>query len=178
MAEKLISQLFKKTAQAVGKEGAAVGKAGKDIFDIGAKSAKNVSKTLAPKGKVTPAGVANTLLTKSDRRGRVATNFYTGRKLNTPVILGAAALGTAALVGSPKEVLGARNLESEKMSDYGSLMGMGGLMATRTGPNPVEASTPAALAADGTAGATSSQAPTLGASGNMVFGMHNNRKGG
>ena len=146
-----------------------------DAADMGKTSFKNVKNGIYPDGKFSKTGLAKTMLTMNDRQGRRAANLYTGKKLNTTIILGAATLGVAAVVGNPANLVNGKNLESEKMIDYESLMGIVGLTATRLGPNPIENGQLSAMSADGTAGRTSSQAPTLNASGNMVFGMHNSR---
>ena len=175
MDEKLITKFMKGAVDAVVSQPKAIKQVGKDLSDIGKTSFKNVKNGIYPDGKFSKTGLAKTMLTMNDNQGRRAANLYTGKKLNTPMILGAAALGATAVVGNPGNLVNGKNLESQKMSDYESLMGIAGLTATRLGPNPIENGQLSAMSADGTAGRTSSQAPTLNASGNMVFGMHNSR---
>ena len=167
------AQFFKKTLKA---QGLIDNKVVKEVAESASTLGKNVKGTFAPNGKVSGSAVTKALLTKDDKYGRRMGNLYTGKKLNTPVILGAAALPMMAMYGTPADALRGGNVESQKMKYYNSVSDIAGLMGTRQGLLPPEPGINPTMAADGTAG-KASKAPTLGATGNMVFAMHNARHG-
>jgi len=107
---------------------------------------------------------------KNDKDGKNFANLYTGKKVRGLPILAIGAAGAAATLG-----VGG----NDKTGDDG-FMGSGtGLLDVKRMTTPrmgtMESGELPTFLADG--GSRSSTSNTLGASGDMVFGMHNRRKG-
>lgn len=101
-------------------------------------------------------------LLKDSKRGKHFSNINTGKELRGLPIYAAAGLGAVGMFGSA--------------GDSGLGSGTGLLdMTYRLKPKlgEIASGQPAIMMADGGGG----HAPTLGATGDMVFGMHNRRKG-
>lgn len=130
-------------------------------------------------GKVAKAagGLVKHAFTKDAAAGRAIGNLYTGKKLNGLVLGGALAAGTLMAAGGPSS-FGSQNLNPQGAKDVQNIFGSGmkNTMATRHSPMSEPGVNPSILAGARDT-SNSSQAPTLGASGDMVFGMHNGRKG-
>lgn len=113
---------------------------------------------------------ASEVFLKNDKDGKNFANLYTGKKVRGLPMLAIGGLGAAATMG-----VGG----NDKTGDEG-FMGSGtGLMDVRRMAAPrmgtMESGELPTFLADG--GSKSSTSNTLGASGDMVFGMHNRRKG-
>lgn len=127
----------------------------------------------------TVGGLVKKAFLSSAKGGRAASNFYTGKKLNSLVLGGALAAGTAVAAGGASS-LGEQNLMPQGAEDVQNIFGAGmkNTLATRSSPiEPGINPTLLAGARDLTNRDNGSQAPTLGATGDLVFGMHNKRKG-
>lgn len=109
------------------------------------------------------------MLLKKDNRGQVAANFYSGKKLSsTPFLVGGAIAGTPLAMDAQK-TLGDTQYENNFLKDM-SIGETLGKMQPRVGT--LEKGEAAPFMADG-----GSSAPNLGATGDIVFGLHNQRKG-
>lgn len=126
--------------------------------------------------KATVGNLVKKAFVKNAKHGASAANLYTGKKLNSVVLGGALAVGTVSAMGGV-DSFGSQNLTTEQGTDLGNLMGPGiqNTLATRMGT--AEQATAPSILAGAREHQTKSQAPTLGAKGDMVFGMHNKRKG-
>lgn len=101
-------------------------------------------------------------LFKDAPQGRILGNAFTGKKVNEPLVAGAL-IGGGALFAAT--------------NNTGSIFDTQSRVETHLGEMG-EGSTSPSLAADGLENApTKSNAPTLGAQGSMLFGMHNKRHG-
>lgn len=133
--------------------------------------------TKMPSGKEVLGKALFSDVRKIDGENRRLSNLYTGKKLNGKLIGGVAAGAGLMAVGGPSGLTGSQAATPDKMSDIQNIFDLNGIMATKS-DGTVEQGMNASLAADGTSGvAQTTNAPTLGASGQMVFGMHNTRKG-
>lgn len=126
---------------------------------------------------MTIGGLVKSAFLSDAKMGRAVSNFYTGKKLNSMVLGGALAAGTAIAAGGPKS-FGEQNLDPQSASDVQNIFGAGArtAMATRHSPTVDQGVNPSILAGARDL-SNSGNAPTLGATGDMVFGMHNGRKG-
>lgn len=99
---------------------------------------------------------------KDAPQGRILGNAFTGKKVNEPLVAGAV-IGAGALFAAT--------------NNTGSIFDTQSRVETHLGEMG-EGSTSPSLTADGLENApTKSNAPTLGAQGSMLFGMHNKRHG-
>lgn len=114
-------------------------------------------------------------LVMNDKRGAHLGNLYTGKKLNGYTIGGAAAAGTLGVAGGVQGLVGEKKAIPESASDM-SLFDIQGVVSKPVAP--AESATSPVMMADGSAGAapTKTNAPNLNASGDIVFGMHNQRR--
>lgn len=120
---------------------------------------------------------ASKLLIKDSRHGKRLDNLYTGKKLNGFTV-GAAALGVGALMtGGFQNMTGEKAVTQSGTGDLKSIFDVNSTLSVRANLPMAEQAVNPSMSADGTAGATTSKAPTLNANGNMVFGMHNLRNG-
>lgn len=120
---------------------------------------------------------ASKLLIKDSRHGKRLDNLYTGKKLNGFTV-GAAALGVGALMtGGLQNMTGEKTVTQSGTGDLKSIFDVNSTLSVRANLPMAEQAVNPSMSADGTAGATTSKAPTLNANGNMVFGMHNLRNG-
>ncbi len=147
-----------------------------DIGDAGQFVEKGVKKSaMGIKNLPTTAkSLPKSALIMNDRKGAHLGNLYTGKKLNGYTIGGVAAVGTLAATGGASGLTGEKKMNPSSASDM-SLFDIKGVVSKPIGP--AEAAVSPVMTADGTAGAenTKSKAPTLNASGDIVFGMHNQR---
>lgn len=124
----------------------------------------------------TVGSLVKSALVSNAKGGIGPSNLFTGKKLNGITIGGALAVGTLAAMGGPRS-FGAQNITTENPRDIQNIVGPGfkNTMATRY--SPAEEATAPSIMAGAREHHGGSQAPSLGASGDMVFGMHNSRKG-
>lgn len=116
-------------------------------------------------------------LIKDSPHGRRLDNLYTGKKLNG-LTVGAAAVGVGAVVsGGWQNLTGEKHTTQSSTGDLKNIFDVNNTLSVRANLAMAEQAVNPSMSADGTAGATSSKAPTLNANGNMVFGMHNLRNG-
>lgn len=128
-------------------------------------------KSLLPKEPISTGSRLASALFVSDKRGASLANFNTGKKLN-PVIAPLILAGSVLAAGG----LGKGTSRPQSVGEITPFNAMS--LVNRDVPPAEQAQHPTMLA-DGTAGnIETSQAPTLGADGSMVFGMHNKRSGG
>lgn len=121
--------------------------------------------------KMLAKGIAKSVIV-NDKKGQRWSNLYTGKKVNPLIGMGIMAGSVMAAGG-----LGTKPLKPEKLGDVTPLNSL--TLIGKPDVAPAEAAHNPNMLADGTAGNnTPSQAPTLGADGAMVFGMHNKRSGG
>lgn len=121
-----------------------------------------------------PASLLKTALTRTAKGGASAKNLWTGKQLRGGLIGSGVALGALAAAGGPS-ALGPEKLRPDVASDVGTILGSQSLMAVKKTAIQ-EAVNPSILAA-GRATQGTSNAPTLNATGDLVFGMHNKRRG-
>lgn len=152
----------------------------KQVSSVINKMIKEGAEEIATKGvRQTSKNAGKKALTKSlildDKHGRHLGNLFTGKKLNGYTI-GAAGVGAGLMMtGGTQGLVGPKNAEPYSASDLAP-WDIPGVMSKPVAP--AEAAANPVMTADGTAGAenTRSQAPTLNASGDIVFGMHGKRK--
>lgn len=122
--------------------------------------------------------IAKKAVLANDKKGARLANFYTGKKLNSAVIGGAVGLGAFAAVGGPSAFKEAP-LKQDLSIESNTILGNQRLLKSSIAP-PEQAVNPSILAGGRipTAGGSGSKAPDLGATGDLVFGMHNGRQGG
>lgn len=138
-----------------------------------------LKKNLMPDGKVSAKGIANTVLLSDSPRGRHYENLYTGKRLNGKLIGGVGVAGALAVGGGTNNMFGAKSSGLNNPSDVKSIFDVNQLTAVKAQARGADSSVNPNMLADGTgsgtAKATRSNAQTLNASGDMVFGMHNTR---
>lgn len=113
--------------------------------------------------------MAKKIFLKKDPRGQVAANMYSGKKLKaTPFVLGGGLIGGLGMLDAGKS-LSNQNFEN----DFTSQLSVGD---TIKGFSPkigsMERGEAASFMADG-----GSSSPNLGATGDIVLGLHNKRRG-
>lgn len=153
--------------------------AGKALTN-GVKSSSNrMKKNLMPNGKITPGGIANTVLLSDAPRGRAIENLYTGKRLNGKLIGGIGAVAAVSSFGGLDNIAGAKSMGTNKASDIKSGFDVSQLTAVKASAQGASEGINPYMSADGAgsgaAKPTKSKAQTLNASGDMVFGMHNTR---
>lgn len=113
-----------------------------------------------------------TAVLSTDKKGARAANLYTGKKINNATaFLG---IGATALIagGGPKSMFGEQNNYKNNTSNY-SLGDSLNLFAPKLGNQPIVKSESPSMQADGLI----QENKDLGASGELVFGLHNRRHG-
>lgn len=156
-----------------------IGKVGKNVAKGSDNLIKRVTNNVKPGGGINVGGMAKDVLLSDAPRGRALENLYTGKKLNGKLLGGVGALGAAGYIAADN-TFGESNLRPNKASDIKSISDISGLMSTKASLEGALPSENPYMIADGsgTANATSSKAQTLNSNGDMVFGLHNMRKGG
>lgn len=141
--------------------------------------ASRLKRNLMPNGKVTPGGIANSVLLSDAPRGRSIDNLYTGKRLNGKLIGGVGVAGALVAGGGINNMVGEKSTGMNDPSDVKSLFDLSQLTAVKASAQGASESVNPNMLADGagsgTAKATKSKAQTLNATGDMVFGMHNTR---
>lgn len=132
-------------------------------------------------GRAVAGSLARDTFTRSAKHGAGISNFFTGRELRGGLIGGAALAGAAIMGGAGSGALGETQLRTQTASDLQNPFGQGTQLALATKRSPAEGAINPSIAAGGTVAPserTGSAAPSLNATGDMVFGMHNGRRGG
>lgn len=126
-------------------------------------------------GTTVGKGLKNALL-KSDGKGSRAANLYTGLKPRGSLVVGGIAAGLAAKVAY-EGGLGEQSVNKNNPLSPMSVLDPGGVSMQNS--QHAQAINPNILASGRIPSGTSnaSNAPTLNATGEMVFGMHNGRHG-
>ena len=156
-----------------------IGSAGKSIGSGSKNLVKRVTNNIGPRGKIDGIGMAKDLLLCNAKQGRALENLYTGKKLNGKLIGGAGVVGALG-ISSAMNLTGERPSEIRNAGDIQSVFDVPQIMSTKASAVGALPSENPYMIADGsgTAAATNSKAQSLNANGDMVFGMHNQRKGG
>lgn len=128
------------------------------------------------KDTLTSEGVesAVNLLLPKDSTGPRLGNFFSGRKPNGLMVGGMAIIGAAAGI-SAAGGLGSQRYEMNRPEDANTILGGSRVIAAKK--SEVEQVVNPSVAAAGRAPSTGN-APNLNATGDIVFGMHNARRGG
>lgn len=116
--------------------------------------------------------IAEKAFTTTDKKGKRIHNAYTGKRVRELPVMAALGVGATAYYGSS---FGEVSYKDGQLTNP-SLMSradMSNIMGTRIGT--VEQGELPSMLADG---GSNVAAPNLGASGSMVLGMHNKRRGG
>lgn len=125
-------------------------------------------------GKKLGTGIASSIFTES-KAGEKIGNLYTGKKLHPLIGIGVGVAGVAASVGRMNSA--SKDLESNDAAHFNQLGNLS--LKERMRPTAPGASAqgvaPSILAGGQQTGA--GNADNLGATGDMVFGMHNKRHG-
>lgn len=153
--------------------------AGKAITNGAKSSSKRMKDNLMTNGKVTPGGVANTLLLSDAPRGRTLENLYTGKRLNGKLIGGIGVAAGVSSFGGMDNMVGAKTIGSDNPADIKTDFDLNQLTAVKASAKGASQGINPYMSADGAgsgARPTKSNAQTLNASGDMVFGMHNTRR--